>query len=248
MKHSESIPNLAAALVAVQGELRGVAKDSTNPDFRSQYTSLDAMIAASRPVLAKNGLAVVQGATTPHSDDTGNIVAIAVETMLVHSSGEWLSNTAIMPVVGRILKGGGRAPVDPQAGGSALTYGRRYGLAALLCLSTDEDDDGNAARPQQRSGVGGTGGSPNGDASAVGTRPAGSPEGTAGTAQSTAPLNAASFTMPIGKKRGQMIGSIDSDTLRGVVEWCEEKSFTKKYADLLAAIATVLASREAKAA
>lgn len=145
MRQSESISKLAVALIAVQSEVRGVAKDSKNPDYKSSYASLDAIIAEVRPVLTRNGLAVVQGATTPHSDENGRIAAVAVETMLVHSSGEWLSNTAIMPVVGRMLKGGGRADADPQSGGSALTYGRRYGLAALLCLAADEDDDAQAA-------------------------------------------------------------------------------------------------------
>ena len=34
---------------------------------------------------------------------------------------------------------------DPQGYGSALTYGRRYGLSALLGIVTEEDDDGIAA-------------------------------------------------------------------------------------------------------
>lgn len=149
MKHSDSIANLAASLVAAQSELRAISKDSTNPDFRSAYVSLDKIIETVRPILAANGLALVQGATQPDYDGNGRLAAMLVETMLVHSSGEWLCNSAIMPVVGRMLKGGGRADPDPQSGGSALTYGRRYGVAALLCLATDEDDDGNRAIAQQ---------------------------------------------------------------------------------------------------
>lgn len=246
MKHSESIANLAAALVAVQSEVRGVAKDSTNPDYRSSYTSLDAIIAALRPVLAKHGLAVIQGATTPHTDEKSRIAAIAVETMLVHSSGEWLTNTAIMPVVGRMLKGGGRADVDPQAGGSALTYGRRYGIAALFCLSTDEDDDGNHA--SQRSGGSGGGhsaprsaGPTTGKASSVAEGSA--PKSPQATTQASLP--GADYVMPIGKNRGRPLRELDSETLTGVAEWVQEKNFQKKHADLLIAIASVLKAREA---
>ena len=94
MTHSDKLDLLAKDLVAAQGEFQAVAKDSTNPDFRSSYTSLDAIIEKTRPVLTKHGLAVVQGATTPHSDDAGRIAAIAVETLLVHASGQWLSNSA----------------------------------------------------------------------------------------------------------------------------------------------------------
>lgn len=241
MKQSESIANLAAALVAVQTELRGVAKDSTNPDFRSQYTSLDAIIAASRPILTKHGLAVVQGATTPHSDEAGRIAAIAVETMLVHSSGEWLTNTAIMPVVGRMLKGGGRADPDPQSGGSALTYGRRYGISALLCLSTDEDDDGNAASRQRSEG--GKGRAPTG---------ARQPVPTSGQAQlerptqQTATAPTSGSLMPFGKSKGKPTDGLDADTLSSALDWARankpdqykawiddaEKILTQKILDL----------------
>lgn len=213
MKQSESITDLANALVAVQTELRGVAKDSTNPDVRSSYASLDAIIAASRPVLTKHGLAIVQGATTPHSDESGRIAAVAVETMLVHVSGQWIMNTAIMPVVGRMLKGGGRADPDPQAGGSALTYGRRYGLAAILCLAADEDDDGRAARPK----------------AAPKAKPAATP----------API---SPVMTIGKHKGQPVASLDTDTLKSALAWCLENG-QEKFADLIAHIEIELEGR-----
>lgn len=146
MKQSESIGKLAAALVAAQPELRGIGRDSTNPDFRSKYASLDHIIATVRPILASHKLAIVQGSEVAPTADT-----VLVETKLIHESGEWLSSSVVMPLVGRMLKGGGRAAPDPQSGGSAVTYGRRYGLSAILCLSTDEDDDGTAAsRPRQQ--------------------------------------------------------------------------------------------------
>lgn len=135
MKHSDSISKIAAALVAVQSELKAVAKDSRNPHFKSSYCSLDAIIEATRPALSKHGLAVVQGVTTPHSDSEGHLNGFTVETMLVHQSGEWIVNGALMPL----------SKLDPQGAGGAITYGRRYGLSALLALATEEDDDGNGA-------------------------------------------------------------------------------------------------------
>lgn len=218
MKQSAEIDKLAVALVAVQSEVRGVAKDSTNPDFRSSYTSLDAIIEKTRPILTKHGLAVVQGATTPHSDDTGRIAAIAVETLLVHASGQWLSNSAIMPVVGRMLKGGGRGDVDPQAGGSALTYGRRYGLAALLCLSTDEDDDGNHA-----------------------SRPAKVP---AKPERVTRPLSAPAA--PTAKPlliKGKPLADADLADIRHAKQWYEENGGTQKYAAQIEQVDQELARR-----
>lgn len=136
MRHSDSIANLTAALVAAQMELEPIAKDRTNPHFKNRYATLDAIVEGVRPVLAKHGLAVIQGAEALSAE--GTMKALTVETMLVHSSGEWLSNSAVVPI----------AKNDPQGAGGALTYGRRYGLSALLSLATEEDDDANgASRP-----------------------------------------------------------------------------------------------------
>jgi hypothetical protein len=55
--------------------------------------------------------------------------------MLLHSSGEFISEV----VTTRSLKD------DPQGLGSALTYLRRYALAAVVGVTATEDDDGNAA-------------------------------------------------------------------------------------------------------
>lgn len=138
MKHSDSIASLAASLVAAQADMKAVAKDSVNPAFRSKFASLDNIVETVRPILAKHGLAVVQGASNPITDEAGALCGFAVETMLVHKSGEWLQNTALMPL----------SKVDPQGSGSAMTYGRRYSLSALLALATDEDDDANTATTQ----------------------------------------------------------------------------------------------------
>jgi hypothetical protein len=60
----------------------------------------------------------------------------------MHASGEWISTALHLPAV----------KADPQGIGSALTYARRYSLAAMLSVSADEDDDGNAATHPQPSG------------------------------------------------------------------------------------------------
>ena len=130
VRHSDEFAELAKALVAAQADLEPVTKDSLNPHFKSKYVSLDAIVEAVRKPLADRGLAIVQGACTPNGD-----AALTVETLLIHTSGEWMSNTVVVPM----------AKIDPQGAGGALTYGRRYGLSALLSLATEEDDDANAA-------------------------------------------------------------------------------------------------------
>jgi hypothetical protein len=135
MTSSETTATLCAALVAAQGALKPIAKDGKNPAFRSRYATLDGIMETVRPALAAHGLAVVQGAVYPETSEGGRIVGITVETRLIHTSGEWLASVVPVPV----------AKGDAHGLGSALSYGRRYGLSALLALSTDEDDDGNAA-------------------------------------------------------------------------------------------------------
>ena len=127
MGMSSSIDKLAASLAKAQSEMAKAHKDKKNPFFKSTYADLAACWDACRDPLSKNGLAVVQ---VPAATDAG----VMLTTILMHSSGQWVSGT--LPV----------NPVkdDPQGMGSALTYARRYGLCALVGISP-ADDDGNAA-------------------------------------------------------------------------------------------------------
>lgn len=127
MNKSDSIASLAAALAKAQGEIENASKNAANPHFKSKYADLAEVLNTVRPVFAKHGLAVTQ---FPAFADG----LASVETVLTHSSGEWMSGTASAPVVKQ----------DPQGVGSALTYLRRYSLAAVAGIA-QEDDDGNAA-------------------------------------------------------------------------------------------------------
>jgi hypothetical protein len=133
MKTSSSIGAIAPALVAAAAELQPVSKDATNPAFRNRYATLDAIMEQVRPVLARHGLAVLQTGTAPETID-GRLVAVGIETMLLHKSGEWIASSVTLPV----------EKLTAQGAGSAISYGRRYGLSAILGL-TAEDDDGQAA-------------------------------------------------------------------------------------------------------
>lgn len=128
-RKSESITELAKALVKFNGEIGRIEKDSANPHFKNKYASLDNIIDEIRPILTKHGLAIIQ---MPGGD--GDMFSMT--TMLVHESGEWMESD---PIKMRPVKN------DPQGIGSCTTYARRYSLAAFLSLNTGEDDDGNAA-------------------------------------------------------------------------------------------------------
>ena len=127
MLKSENINELGSALAKAQGAIEGALKDTANPFFKTKYADLSSVWDACRQQLTVNGLSIVQ---TPTEAENG----IGVETMLIHASGQWLSNTFTMPV----------SKADAQGVGSAITYARRYALAAMVGVAP-EDDDGNAA-------------------------------------------------------------------------------------------------------
>jgi hypothetical protein len=120
---------IATALVKAQRAFAPALKTSTNPHFRSRYADLAACVEAVIDSLNANGIALIQ---RTHDSDNG----VAVETLLVHESGESLSG-GILHVPA--------AKHDPQGYGSALTYARRYSLMAA-CGIAPEDDDANAAQ------------------------------------------------------------------------------------------------------
>lgn len=127
MKTSESIKELAPALLKAQKGIKAALKDSTNPHFKSKYADLSSVIDAVKAALNDQGILFTQGVEGAES-------GVAVETRLIHQSGEFIASTITVPVVKN----------DAQGVGSAITYGRRYGLQAI-CGVPAEDDDGNAA-------------------------------------------------------------------------------------------------------
>ena len=129
MKHSESIAALAGALAKAQLQIEPASKNATNPHFRSHYADLASIWDACRGPLNTNGLSIVQFPCDGEVGRTG------LCTMLLHSSGEFISEV----VTTRSQKD------DPQGLGSALTYLRRYALAAVVGVPATEVDEGNAA-------------------------------------------------------------------------------------------------------
>ena len=135
---SSEIGSLAKALAAAQSKVTGALRDRKNPHTGSMYADLAGIWAACREPLSANDLAIVQ-TTEPHGME-----GVCVVTMLIHSSGQWIRGRLFVPCVGQTRKDGRVMPVDAQTFGSALTYARRYALAAMVGV-TPEDDDAEAA-------------------------------------------------------------------------------------------------------
>lgn len=129
VRRSSECGELFGALAKAQGSMKGARKDVANTFFKSTYADLESVWEDCRAPLSSNGLAVVQ----MPAFDGGRVI---VSTVLGHSSGQWIESELSMP----INKG------DAQGVGSAITYGRRYALAAMVGVAPKgDDDDGNAA-------------------------------------------------------------------------------------------------------
>lgn len=129
------LKDISTALAAAQGEFGAVIRDKTvtvtmksGGKYTFSYAPLESILHAVKSSLSKNGLALTQALNCIEGKEF-------VETTLRHSSGQTISNR--IPI---FVKDDGA-----QAYGSALTYARRYGVTLLLCISADDDDDGNAA-------------------------------------------------------------------------------------------------------
>jgi hypothetical protein len=120
-----------AALAAFQDAMPTVPKNrtATGSDGRSYtYADLADVVAAAQPILGEHGL-VFNARPGIGPDGAPHVIG-----RLVHiASGD--GDEGRLPLHGR----------HPQDIGSALTYARRYLLACLTGLITEDDDDGAAA-------------------------------------------------------------------------------------------------------
>lgn len=120
------------ALLEFQKDMPTVTLDGKNPHFNSQFTTLKNLTSTLVPKLNAVGIAT---ATTSRVLEDGTLIAVA---KLIHESGEEM--VAEFPI----------KETNPQKIGSAVTYFRRYGIAALSGVVADADDDGNAASEAPR--------------------------------------------------------------------------------------------------
>lgn len=169
IRSSEEVGELAKALATAQGEFPVIPKSHTGKitgqgkngpyEYSYRYADLADCVAAAQPILTANGLAVTQFPSWDGVSDT-------LDTRVMHESGQWVENTMRLFL----------AKEDPQAHGSATTYGKRYAYCAALGIVADEDDDGAVATATSAPTV----------RRAAPTRPAQPSNRAAGTAQAMA--------------------------------------------------------------
>lgn len=130
---------LYGALALAQGEFKAIAKNRTvkiqsaKGSYTFRYADLEAIMTATRPALAKNGLALVQ--TLESVSDGGTLLI----TQLVHKDGGRIISEVKLP---RYDNG------DPKSFGGLVTYYRRYAACPMLGVSADDDLDENGEPAQ----------------------------------------------------------------------------------------------------
>jgi hypothetical protein len=119
---------LAAALAKAQGEMKNAGLNKVNPHFKSKYADLPTIRDAVTGVLSKHGLAIAQ---FTRCGEHGTVLV----TRLMHADGGVIDGEFPLPNLSD----------QPQKMGSAITYARRYSLAAMCGIAAEEDDDAEAA-------------------------------------------------------------------------------------------------------
>ena len=192
---SPTIGKIVEALAKAQTDMQNARLDSKNPHFKSDYASLEAVIDASKALLNKQGISVTQMA-----------MANQLVTQLSHVSGEWIRS--FTPIINE--------KNTCQSFGSGLSYSRRYGLAAIVCIG-QSDDDGNEATPKPKE----LNQAPAGAVKAQATKP--------GPVNVTL-TNAGEYVLKFGKSKGKTLADMGAAQVSNMIGFVKNKA-DKKFAE-----------------
>ena len=126
---SETLGALALALAKAQGKFGTIEKKTEAYNYK--YATLADTLNMVRPILLENELALTQ--LTISRTEGGQLMS-GIKSMLIHSSGEWISSEAYLPA--KATKSNNVAQVQ----GSWGTYLRRYHIMSMLNLATEDKD------------------------------------------------------------------------------------------------------------
>jgi hypothetical protein len=130
--HSDTITDLLSALCAARLAFPAITRNATGFSKRTGqrygYADISAIIDGTAPVLAAQGLLLVQAL------DDGEAGTLRITSTLFHAaSGQWLASALSV-----------EKPTNMQDFGSVCTYTKRYAMQALLNLATEDDDDASS--------------------------------------------------------------------------------------------------------
>lgn len=118
--------DLVASLARAQAVMPPIPKNHENKHFGSKYADIADVLAVVRPVLAAEGIAIMQ-ATRITEQGTELVTALLKGIERLES---------VLPL---------QMDQKAQDLGSRMSYLRRYSICALVGVAAEDDDDGNAA-------------------------------------------------------------------------------------------------------
>jgi hypothetical protein len=135
-RSSENVAAIATALAKAQTELSNPEKAMIGSIYNARtesqqtfrYASLSSGLDIIRKVLGAQQIAVTQATNIDRSSGTVNLT-----TLLVHSSGEWISSDWPVCQLSETSA--------PRRMGAALTYARRYALFTMVGIAGEDDLD-----------------------------------------------------------------------------------------------------------
>ena len=187
---------LHKSIIFALAETKDIVANDYNPFHKSKFANLSTHLSTLKPIFAKYNLAIVQFPTTNTFQDSGSI---GVKTLIIHANGESLESSICVPV---------DSETSGQQAGALITYLRRYALACVAGVSTD-DDDAEADRTIKTAKTKATyvtGVAPVAKAS---YQPVTAPQVTEGVQDSIDP----SIPVPFGNNKGTAIGELGLNDL-----------------------------------
>jgi len=122
---------LYTAIIKAMAETKDIVADSNNPFHKSKYASLSAHLSVIKPIFAKHGLAILQMPSSSTSVFADEHMGVGLKTIIIHTNGTKIESTCLIPVE----KGS-----TGQQAGALISYLRRYALASVAGVATDDDD------------------------------------------------------------------------------------------------------------
>lgn len=119
---------LHKSIILALAETKDIVANDYNPFHKSKFANLSTHLSTLKPIFAKYNLAIVQFPTTNTFQDSGSI---GVKTLIIHANGESLESSICIPV---------DSETSGQQAGALITYLRRYALACVAGVATDDDD------------------------------------------------------------------------------------------------------------
>ena len=145
MNHSETLDKIGPAMAAAQAEFGTVGKSGANTFDGYDYAKLEDYVDVVQAVMQKHGLSLIVGTTQQFQIETRQtkkggqeyVVGVALEGMILHTSGQW---------VGVASQGQGQDRGDKGIY-KAITGARKYLLASAFGLKTGDDPENDTRQP-----------------------------------------------------------------------------------------------------